>query len=154
MSSSQVVESAHRFSRKRAILWLLLGATLLILAAINLLRIWTGEGVDSDHLDFWGRRVTWVADVGLAMLILATGGGFRIARRVRALMNDEITARNRAAALSVGFWVAMLLGVALAVGDSFRLLIAGRALMALVSTSLGASLITFGIFELRAYRDA
>ena len=154
MSSSQVVESAHRFSRKRAILWLLLGGTLLVLAAINFVRIWTGEGVDSDRLDFWGRRATWVADVGLAMLILATGGGFRISRRVRALMNDEITSRNRATALSVGFWVAMLLGLVLAIGDSFRLLVAGRAIMGLVSTSLGASLIAFGVFELRAYRDA
>jgi hypothetical protein len=154
MSSSQVVESAHRFSRKRAILWLLLGATLLVLAAINLLRIWIGEGVDTDHLDFWGRRVAWVADAGLAMLILATGGGLRISRRVRALMDDEITLRNRSAALAVGFWVAMLLGLALAIGDSLHLLVAGRAIMAIVSSGLAASLIAFGLFELRAYRDA
>jgi hypothetical protein len=154
MSSSQIVESAHRFSRKRAILWVLLGATLLFLAAINLLRIWTGEGVDPDHLDFWGRRFAWFADVGLAMLILATGGGFRISRRVRALMNDEITSRNRSLALAVGFWVAMLLCLALAAVDSFRLLVAGRAIMAIVTCSLGASLIAFGVFELRTYRDA
>jgi hypothetical protein len=154
MSSSNVVEAAHRFSRKRAILWLLLGASLLFLAAINLMRMWIGESPDSDSLDLLGRRGAWIADAGLAMLVLATGGGWRISRRVRALMEDEITARNRSAALAIGFWVAMLLGVALAATDSFRPLVAGRVLMGLVSSALSASLIAFGLFELRAYRDA
>jgi hypothetical protein len=150
MSSSQAVEFAHRYSRKRAILWVMLGATSLLLAALNLSRLWVGDGLDPDHLDFWGRRAAWVVATGLAVAVLATGGGLRLSRRVRALMNDEITLQNRARALSVGFWTVMALGLALATLDSFHLLVAGRAIMTLVSSALGVSLITFGVLELRA----
>jgi hypothetical protein len=52
--------------------------------------------------------------LSLILLVALYSGGFWFRRRaVRALMNDEITRQHRANALSLGFLVAMLTGIAL-----------------------------------------
>jgi len=154
MSSSHTVETAHKYSRKRAILWALLGVTLWVQVALKFRHPWVGAEVYSDRLEFWSVRLTWLVEIGLALLVLATGGGLLLARRVRALMNSEVTSRNRAQALIVGFWIAALAGLALSVVDAFRALAADGAIAVLVSSSLGGALLTFAWLEIRADRDA
>ena len=149
MSSSCTVEAAHRFSRSRALIWGLLGCSLLVTAGLELRHPWAGQVVDPDRAEFWFTRIFWLVEVSVVLLVIATGGALLAARRVRILMNDEITQRNRAQALAAGFWTAMAAGVALSAVDAFRPLAAGCAIVVIVSVALAASLLAFARFELR-----
>jgi hypothetical protein len=99
------VEGAERASRGRALLMAIAAAVLLLNAAIQI--------GDPDYARPGVRGASWVVLVGLWMFLLANGGGLRMSARMRELLNDELSLRNRARAVAAGFYVT--LGAAMAV---------------------------------------
>jgi hypothetical protein len=128
MSRDSSVEKAERASSLRASL-MAVGA--LILA----LNVWLRWG-SSDSLRPDDRSALWILLLVLWTAVLATGGGLALGKRMRALINDELSLRNRARATAAGFYamLAAALGlyaaawaVEIAGGDAVRL-IAGAGL--------------------------
>ena len=93
----------------------------------------------------------WTA---LALVILAglvTGGFWMKPKAVRELMEDEITRAHRAQALSLGFALSMLTGIALFVLQVFVPMDAPEVIHAMLSAGGGAALVRFSILERRAH---
>jgi hypothetical protein len=133
MKCDASVERAERASQTRAAL-MAVGAVVMPVSA------WAQWGNES-----FGRAGSlsgmWVLLVALWALVLATGGGLALGRRMRALLNDELSLRNRARAIAAGFYAALgaaLLAymlawkVDLAVGDALRLVTAAGLSTALL----------------------
>jgi hypothetical protein len=57
--------------------------------------------------------MVWILGIVLWLIVLATGGGLLLGRRMRALMNDERAAGIRIRALSIGFITVNLVALAL-----------------------------------------
>ena len=126
---------AERISRNCAIL-MTLGALVLIgSCALSLAddRI----GLSPGRAAFWGLSML------LWMIVLATGGGLLLSRRIREILNDELTLQNRARAIQTGFWVAMaaVLGIYAA---SFTETVTLRQALNLIATAgISAALLRF-----------
>jgi hypothetical protein len=105
MSLSQV-HQADTHSQKRAWLMTIGAVVLLVLAAFAAVKI-PREPVSLDRAAFWGLLIL------LWLLMLATGGGFLLNRKVRSLMNDEVSVHNRRRAVETGFWAAMAIALGL-----------------------------------------
>ena len=128
MRQDSSVEKAERASAARASL-MAVGALIL---ALNVWLQWGGS--DPPRPD--SRSALWILLVALWTAVLATGGGLALGKRMRALINDELSLRNRARATAMGFYamLAAALGlyaaawaVEIAGGDAVRL-IAGAGL--------------------------
>jgi len=88
------------------------------------------------------------------LLLLATGGGLLTNRRVRALVEDELSHKHRGTAIATGYWVAMLTAMTLFVVPQFNTLTARDAIYWVVTLSVMVAVVTFSYLELRAHRDA
>lgn len=99
------------------------------------------------------RTAIWLAWAAILLLALAMAGGHFKGRAVRNLVEDEVTRENRLRAYSAGFWTAMatVFGIyGLSIFDNIQ----GRESLHLVMTfSVAAALIRFGLLERRALRD-
>ncbi|HEX8623820.1 MAG TPA: hypothetical protein VF782_01945 [Allosphingosinicella sp.] len=98
------VEKAERASSLRASL-MAAGAAIV---AINAWAEWGGS--DSPRP---GGVALWVLLVLVWTAVLATGGGLALGKRMRALLNDELSLRNRARALAAGFYAMLAAALAL-----------------------------------------
>lgn len=125
MRDDASVEKAERASSVRAGL-MAVGALIL---ALNVWLQWGG----SDPLRPDSRSALWILLVALWTVVLATGGGLALGRRMRALLNDELSQRNRARAIAAGFYAMLAAALGLYVvawnsqiasGDSVRLITA------------------------------
>ena len=95
------VEAADRNSRNRA--------TIMTLAAVVLLVLSTFNALDLPNARVsLVRALVWAFLVAAWLTMLATGGGLMLNRKVRGLMNDEVSSDNRRRAIETGFWVAMI----------------------------------------------
>ena len=86
------------------------------------------------------------------LLMLATGGNLLRGRKVRALLNDELTRRNRAQAYVAGFWAAAISAIGLYLVDLFDPVGSREAIHAILSCAIASALITFAARERRALR--
>ncbi|HEX8225831.1 MAG TPA: hypothetical protein VF605_18645 [Allosphingosinicella sp.] len=145
MTETEVVERADRLGRRRvrifavqAIIFISWQGLFFSRAAEEPLR-----AVDAVKISAW---FVWV----LALLILlATGGGLLRTRKVRALLNDEFTRRNRAEAYVAGFWAAVVSAVGLYVINLFETVSGREAIHTILSAAIAAALITFAARERR-----
>src|SRR5215210_932511 len=96
MRDDASVEKAERASSVRASL-MAVGAVIL---PLNVGLQWG----DAHSLRPGLPSVLWVLLVVLWTAVLATGGGLALGRRMRALINDELSLRNRARAIAAGFY--------------------------------------------------
>lgn len=128
------VEKAERMSRVRAVL-MALGA------AILLLNLFLEYG-DPRYSSGGARGAARLLLIGLWTFILWNGGGVRLNRRVCALLNDELSLRNRSRAIAVGFYAVILGSLALfvlnwsvpiATGDALKIVSGGGLCVALAS---------------------
>jgi len=94
------VERAEKATRGRADL-MALGAAFLLASAL----LGFGNPPDSAPTVRGG---IWLLQILLFLILLATGGGLMASRNMRALMNDEMSLRNRSRAFSTGFVVTLL----------------------------------------------
>jgi len=150
MLSKTDVERADRKSRARAILLSMLAV---MFAASSILDACT-------HLFFvdvqpWSEksfaRLIWVVLGVLVALNLLTGGC--IPRRMRQLMNDDVTKQNRSRALSFGFCAALLCALGIVVVPQTSNITAAGAAFVVASSALCVALASFALLELRATSD-
>jgi hypothetical protein len=82
-------------------------------------------------------------------MLLATGGNLLRGRKVRALLNDEFTRRNRTQAYVAGFWAAAITAIGLYLIDLFDVVTAREAIHYILSAAIASALITFAARERR-----
>ncbi|HEY6089340.1 MAG TPA: hypothetical protein VD771_06080 [Gemmatimonadaceae bacterium] len=111
---------------------------------------------------FWGAirgtpyisQIGWAINAFVLLLMLAIGSGLLRNRRIRVLVDDEVSGHNREIGMVAGFWVAMAMAMGLYVVAGSTTLAAREALYLVVTPSVGVSLLTFAYLEWRAHRDA
>jgi len=148
MQSRSPVEIADQFSRRRV--------TLVAVATFVFLGIQFIAG------PFWGARrgtpyisqIGWMINAFVLLLMLAIGSGLLRNRRIRSLVDDEVSRHNREMGIVAGYWVAMAVAMGLYVTTAFRTFTAREALHLVVTPSVGVALLTFCYLEWRANRDA
>ena len=90
--------------------------------------------------------------LSLGLLIALSRHGFWLERRrVRALLDDEVTRANRAAAAQLGFFATMLTAIAMYFAVEFEPMSARDAIHLLVTIGIAAALLRFGYLERRAH---
>jgi hypothetical protein len=141
MTENYAVERAERASRGRAAIMTLAAAVLLINGIIDF-------GHPAYSQPGW-RGVAWPF-VDLAWLvILTTGGGLRANRRLRELMNDELSLHNRGRALAVGFYATILAAVATYFASWRIPMTPGDALQLVTALGLATALLCYAWLEWR-----
>ena len=139
MTCDVTIEGAERASRGRAILMAIAAAVLLLNALLQI--------GDPHYVQPGVRGGSWIVLIGLWAFILANGGGLRLRGRMRELLNDELSLRNRARAVAAGFY--MMLAAALAVYlATWRIEIAaGDAIRLVTAVGLSAALLVYAWLE-------
>ncbi len=148
MQSRSPVEIADQFSRRRV--------TMVAIATLVFL------GVQLIAGPFWGARrgtpyiseIGWGINAFVLLLMLAIGSRLLRNRRIRSLVDDEVSRHNRVMGIVVGYWVAMTAAMGLYLATTFKDLTAREALYLVVTPSVGVALLTFCYLEWRAHRDA
>jgi len=140
MRSSDAVRADH-ISRKGAMIMTLGAVVLVATCLLNLA---------DDHIGVTPLRASaWGIMMLLWLIVLGTGGGLLLSRRLREIMNDELTQQNRGRAIQTGFWMAMAATLAV-YGLSFVLPVPVRQALNLVATAAIASgLLRFAWLQLR-----
>src|SRR3954463_15436292 len=125
MTCDVTIEGAERASRGRAIVMAMAAGGRLITPAIQ----WG----DPHYVEPGVRAGSWIFVIAVWMFILANGGGLRLRGRMRALLNDELSLRNRARAVAAGFYAMLAAGLGVyaatwgtevATGDAIKLITA------------------------------
>ncbi|MBV8685609.1 MAG: hypothetical protein JOZ90_07720 [Alphaproteobacteria bacterium] len=135
------VERAEGLSRARA---LLMGVAAAVLT-INIV-VQYGHPV---YASADVRGASWLVVVGLWLFMLWNGGGLRLRGRMRALLNDELSLRNRARALSLGFYFAVGAALVLYVVQWSTPVSAGDALKIVSGGAVAAALACYAWLEWR-----
>jgi hypothetical protein len=139
MTCDATVENAERASRGRAILMATAAVVLLINVAIQ----WGNP----HYVEPGVRGGSWIVLIAAWMFILANGGGLRLRGRMRALLNDELSLRNRSRALSAGFYAMLLAGSALFVAQWRLEIVAGDAIKLVTAAGLATALLVYAWLE-------
>jgi hypothetical protein len=147
MSPDSIVEIAHRRSRKRAILFFF--GTLAFVLAQALNNPFTSREED---LSLIMSRI-WLFHVVLLLACLGTGGGLLTNRRIRALVNDEVSRMHYQKSVLVGFWVAMITALSVYLLGNSLSIDARQAVYLLTTITVAAALFTFSWLEYRVTSD-
>ena len=149
MQSQSPVEIADHLSRRRP-LGIALAAAAFLLVQLVAPPFFAGatETMSASRATFWA------ANAVILLALLATRGGLIYRRRVRTLVNDEITRNNHRTALAAGYWVAMTVALGVFVAAGLRGLTAREALYLVVTPSIAATLFLFSWLERRTLGDA
>jgi hypothetical protein len=135
------IEKAERMRGGRA-------AVMALAAAVLVLNILLQYG-RPEYAGGNPRGASWLVLIGLWTFILWNGGGLRPGGRVRALLNDELSLRNRSSALVLGFYAAILLALACYVGAWMTPIAAGDALKIVSAGAIAAALLRYAWLEWR-----
>ncbi len=148
MTSSSDIEAADRLSRRRA---RMLPALAVIFVAQQISYFAEPDaGMRAvDHVKIGA----WLLLSIVLLLALATGGFWFKPKRVRALMEDEITRANRAEAFRIGFLASMAGAILLYFVSLFEPMSGRMAIHVLTTVGIAAALFRFGFLERRAHRD-
>lgn len=93
--------------------------------------------------------IVWAAVLLVALCV--TGGRF-LGREHRGAMNDELTRRNRSAALAVGFWVALLTAAGMYFATMVETVTAREVLRVVITMAVSGAIAAFVFLEERADR--
>jgi hypothetical protein len=141
MTCDVTIEGAERASRGRAIIMAVAGAILPLNAILQIGNIhYVEPGV---------RSASWIVLIGLWMFILANGGGLRLRGRMRELLNDELSLRNRARAVAAGFYMMLAAGLVLYVAAWRIEIVAGDAIKLITAAGLSTALLVYAWLEWR-----
>jgi hypothetical protein len=99
-----------------------------------------------DHV----RLSAWMVWSVVLLVLLATGGGWIRGRKVRPLLDDELTRSHRARAYAFGFWAAMASAILLYAVDMADPVTSRAAIHVIVSAGIGVALLTFSILDRRS----
>ncbi len=142
-------EIAERLQKRRARLMLVFPALFLAQQSQFWARHFSGDPlrlVDKVQVSAY---VFWALAL---LMVLATGGGLFRSAEVRELLSDELTRAHRGFAYAVGFWVLILVCVALYFLSLVERLTPSVMLHALLTAGVIAPCITFAVLERRAAR--
>jgi uncharacterized membrane protein len=140
------IETADRLSRRRAKMFPILAVIFIAQQASFFSQPDGARLVDNVKIG------AWVVLSIVLLLALATGGFWLKPRRIRQLMEDDLTRSNRASALSFGFLVTMAGGLLLYVLVSFEPLTARESIHLLTTLGIAAGLLRFAYLERRDFR--
>ena len=150
MSDIATIEQAERLSRRRA-------RMLPFLALIYVTQQATFFAGDAppgvrevDHVKIGA----WLVLSLVMVLAIATNGFWLQRPEVRALIDDDNTRANRAAAMSAGFVAAMLGAIGLYLWNQFEPVSTTIAIHLILSLGLAAAFVRFGMLERRAHDGA
>lgn len=146
-SVGQIAERAQR--RRNRMLWVPI-----------LFFIWQGayfSGYARPHAPIRGVELVSLGShllLGVVLLVLlATGGGWRYSKAVRAMLDDESTRAHRAQAYTWGFWALALCILALYAASPFVRLELGEVAHILLSVAVAVPALRFLMLERRADRE-
>jgi hypothetical protein len=139
MFGDSTIEGAERAARGRALL-MTIGAAVI---ALNAWLQWGDSGNPSPDAPSW----TWVLLVLLWAVLLATGGGLALGKRMRALINDELSLRNRARAIAGGFYAMLAAASILYLAEAWIDVAAGDAMKAVTASGLATALLVYAWLE-------
>ena len=135
------VERADRMSRAGVYIKALAGAVLL-------LNVYLQYG-DAEYAAAGPRGGSWLFIIGLWMVILWTGGGLMLNRRLRSLLNDELSLQNRSRSLAFGFYAALALAMLVYVANWYVPVTTGDAMKIVSAGALSAALLCYAWLEWR-----
>jgi uncharacterized protein YjeT (DUF2065 family) len=142
------IEAADRLSRRRARMLPLLAVIFLAQQVSYFAEPDVGMRA-VDHV----KIAAWLLLSIVLLLVLATGGFWFRPKRVRALMDDDVTRANRAEAFRIGF-LAMMIGAILLYFLSLFEPMSGReAIHVLTTIGIATALLRFGYLERRDLRE-
>ena len=145
--TSNDIETADRLSRRRAGMLPMLAIIFLTQQAAYFTDDHpTGRVVDHVKVG------AWLLLSVVLLATLATGGFWFKPKKVRALMDDDVTRANRAEAFQIGFLVTMIGGIALYLFDQFSPVSGREAIHLLVTIGIATALIAFAALERRALK--
>ena len=140
---SSDADLADRLSRRRARML----PVLAVFFVIQQSAYWSNPPGERlvDHV----RLGAWAAMALVILFVITSGGFWGRKAEVRAMVNDEQTRANRAAAMSAGFIASMLTGIVLFVMQGAIELTEGEAIHLIVSAGLITLLMRFAMLERR-----
>ena len=139
MTCDVTIEGAERASRGRAIVMAIAAVVLLINVAIQ----WGNP----HYVEAGVRGGSWILVIALWMFILANGGGLRLRGRMRALLNDELSLRNRSRAVAAGFYSMLAVALALYLVTWRIDVAAGDAIKLITGMGLATALLVYAWLE-------
>jgi len=95
----------------------------------------------------------WLAMSAVLLVGLTSSGFWFRPRRVRELLDDEVTRANRADAVRFGFMAAMTASIALYIVSLFETMTGRQAIHLIMTMGIGLALLRFGFLERRAQAD-
>ena len=148
MPTTSDIETADRLSRRRARMFPALAAIFIAQQASYFAEPDTAVRL-VDHVKIGA----WVLLSVVLVLALATGGFWLKPKRVRALMEDDVTRGNRADAFRFGFLATMTTAILLYFLSLFEPL-SGREAIHLVTTiGIASALLRFALLERRDLKE-
>jgi hypothetical protein len=93
------------------------------------------------------RSGSWILVIAAWMFILANGGGLRLRGRMRELLNDELSLRNRARAVAAGFYTMLAAGLAVYAATWETEIVAGDAIKLIMTVGLSTALLVYAWLE-------
>lgn len=96
------------------------------------------------------RLSAWLVWSIALLFLLATGGFLLRGRKVRDLLDDEFARSHRMRAQVVGFWAAAISAIVLYILQMVEPMTAREAIHIILSTAIGAGLLTFSLLERRS----
>ena len=142
------VETADRLSRRRARIFP-------VLAIIFLLQQ-TAYFAEPDQTVRMVDQVkigAWLILSIVLLLALGTGGFWLKSRKVRELMDDELSRSNRLRAQALGFWMAAGSAIGLYVLNLFEEISARESIHIILTVGIAGALLMFGFLERQHNKD-
>jgi hypothetical protein len=149
MSEASEVERADRIGRRRARLFAFQAILFISWQAL----FFSGPAEDPLRTVSAVKISAWFVWALVLLFVLATGGGFLRHRRLRGLLNDELTRQNRTKGYVTGFWAAAAACIALYLVGMFEPVSGREAIHIILSAGIGAALLAFAIRERRTAGD-
>lgn len=148
MTDSADVERAERLGRRRARIFAVQAILFVSWQGLFFSRAPEASvrAVDTVKISAW---FVWAL---VLLMLLATGGNLLRGRKLRALLNDELTRRNRTQAYVAGFWAAAISAIGLYLINLFEVVTTREAIHLILSAAIGSALITFAARERRGLR--
>jgi len=136
MMQPNLLDRTERAARNRAVL-LAIGAVVVTVTAF--LRT-TDTSPTSEGLG-------WIFLMAAWSLVLATGGGLALNKRMRALLNDELSTANRGKALGWGLFAALIAGAVVLLAAPHTTLDPAGAVRIVTAAGLAVAMARYAMLE-------
>lgn len=147
MARWTAVQIAEFVARKRAYGGALAALLFIVVEVLSRPPLLAGDPVRAA-----GRIDWWAVYAGLLLLLNGSGGGLLWQRRIRALVNDEVSLAHRRTAAVAGYWTVAVVSLAVYL-TAQRLPLTGRGAAYLIVTPAAVvPLLVFAFLEHRSLR--